>query len=119
MAEISLSPQQMGSAGITPTYYDNSSATALTTGDFNGSGDQFTVSNDGRVFLYVKNAADMLNVTIQTPGTVDGLAVADRVVNVPANSERVIGPLDRDTYGNPFKFAMDDVDNVEIAVLRY
>jgi hypothetical protein len=43
------------------------------------------------VVLHVKNAsAASINATLVTPGTVDGLAVADRVVAVPASGERFI-----------------------------
>lgn len=51
-------------------------------------------SNDGRMFLRVLNEdASSINVTIQTPVTVDGLAVTDLVVAVPAGEARDIGPF--------------------------
>lgn len=44
-----------------------------------------------RCFLHVKNtAASTVTATIVTPGTQDGLAIADRVVVIPATGERMI-----------------------------
>ena len=74
--------------GVQPTY--NSVA---------GGGDEF--SNDGRIVIHVKNDnASACNVTIVTPATVDGLAVSDRVVTVPAGEERIIGPFPQTTYSD-------------------
>ena len=55
--------------------------------------------------------------TIQTSRTVDGLAVADRVVAVAANTRRLIA-IEGDAYGDTVLFALDSVTNVEIAVVR-
>ena len=64
--------------------------------------DGHSISNDGKTFLYVKNGSGApINVTLQTPGTVDGLAVADRVVAVPAGGERIISDLRPDAYNRP------------------
>lgn len=118
MAEINLPAQALSSAGIAPTYYDSTSSPALGTGDLSGTGDQFLVNNDGRTFLFVKNGATAATITLDRAVTVDGYDVPDRTVAVPANAERAIWPRDRNVYGSPFKFAMDDVSNLEIAVLR-
>lgn len=54
---------------------------------------------DGTV-LHVKNgSAGSVTVTLVTPGTVDGLAIADREVAVPAGEDRFIA-LSK-TYRNP------------------
>lgn len=76
MARTALALQYPTSDGLNPTY---SAANA----------DGHSLVNDGRTVLIVKNAsAGSINVTAQTPGTVDGLAVADKVVAVPAGGER-------------------------------
>jgi len=63
----------------------------------NVNGNQFT--NDGKTILRVRNSSGgSLNVTITTPGTVDGLAVADRVVAVGAGVTTFIGPFPVDQY---------------------
>ena len=118
MAELNVAVQSTTRAGLVAAYLDSTTTPALATGDFAGTGDQFLVPNDGRTFLHVKNGATDVAVTIQTPGTVDGLAVTDRVVTVAATSEEFIGPFSRNDYGDPFKFALDDVANVEIAAVR-
>lgn len=86
MATLTLQP--IGRSGITPAYV------ACTAG-----GDQF--ANAGNVFVHIKNAsvAD-ITVTIGTPQTVDGLAVADRAVVVPDADEVIIGPFPRATYND-------------------
>lgn len=62
-------------------------------------GDDFP--NTGVEFIRVKNASvTALNVTIVTQGTVDGLAIADRVVNIAAGVEKAIGPFPAATYNN-------------------
>jgi hypothetical protein len=56
--------------------------------------------NNGRTFLQARNsdAGGAHNVTIITPHTVDGLAVADRVVSVPLSSTLWIGPFPKSIY---------------------
>jgi hypothetical protein len=52
------------------------------------------------MFLYVKNASGSpITVTIDTPGLVDGLAIANLTVSVPATTgERMIGPFPPGIY---------------------
>ena len=118
MAEIGLSPQTITRDGLNPTYHTDDSSPALSTGDFDGAGDQFMVDDD-KAFLHVMNgSANVISVTIQTPKTVDGLAIADRVVSLPAGADRFIGPFPRETYGRPWKFALSAVADVEVAILK-
>lgn len=75
-----LSKQTVGLAGLAPSYSAVSAA------------DTFPPGNN--VFLHVKNGgASPDTVAIATPGNVQGLAVADISVSVPAGGERMIGPL--------------------------
>lgn len=85
MAHVLVNGQAPSPAGITPAF------TAVTV-------DGDAVATD--VVLHVKNGgAAATDVTVVTGGTVDGLAVADVVVNIPAGQERLIGPfLNRDLY---------------------
>jgi hypothetical protein len=63
--------------------------------------DTYYMPNDGRTKLNVRNATGFAcTVTIETPATVDGLAVADRTVSVADNKEFLIGPWPIDTYSN-------------------
>lgn len=86
MARETLTVQEISRSGLNPSY---TAAVA----------DGHKIENTGREFVHVKNASGAsVNVTIQTPGTVDGLAVADRVVAVPASEERMIGPFAPSDY---------------------
>jgi len=52
------------------------------------------------VFLHVKNGgAGAVAVTIATPGTIDGLAIPDLTVSIPAGEDRFIGPFPKELYG--------------------
>lgn len=82
-----LATQQMTDSGAAISY----SAVAAS--------DTVDCSN-GRTFLHVKNGGGSPDtVTLVTPGTVSGLAIADRTISVPAGAERLIGPLDPGLYG--------------------
>jgi hypothetical protein len=78
MARTALSVQEIVRTGLDPSY-----EAANTDGE--------SVANDGRTFVHVDNASGgSINVTVVHPGTVDGLAVADLVVAVPAGEDRMI-----------------------------
>lgn len=87
MARTALVPQQVVRTGLTPVF----SAANV---------DGHSVANDGHTMLEVKNAsAAPINVTIVTPGLVDGNAIADLVVAVPANTgDKMIGPFPPGIY---------------------
>lgn len=119
MAIKSLPVQRIGEAGTNPTYYDSATTPALAIGTLGNTptGDQFTVQNDGRLWVEVRNGATAVNVTFERPTVVFGDKLADRVRNVPANQTRRFGPFDRREYGDVVKFALDSVANVRVAVL--
>lgn len=53
-----------------------------------------TFANDGRVFLDVNNTGAELTLTINTPGTVEGLAVAENVITIVLTTgHKMIGPF--------------------------
>lgn len=86
MARTDLTPQLPSATGIVPTF---AAAPAL--------GSQFR--NSGRSILHVKNGGGVsIDVTIPTPGTVDGLALADQIVAVAAGAEKLISVRNRETY---------------------
>lgn len=83
-----LSPQQISKAGLAPS-----------TTSAAGGGD--TVATGDRVYLYVNNGAGApITVTIATPGTVSGLAVADQTVSVTNGTFKLIGPITRELFGD-------------------
>ena len=115
MADITLTVQQTARTGLVATYTDSSSTVPLTTTD------TFFANNNGRTFLHVQNGATDVVVTVHTPNTVDGLAVADRAVTVTADTEAFIGPFQPDVYNgadHQMSFEFDDVSNVSVAVVR-
>lgn len=82
MARTIVNAQQVTKAGVAPVF---NAATAT-------DGDGF--SNDGNSIIEAKNASGAsVDLTITTPGTVDGNAIADLVVTIPAGATRVIGRL--------------------------
>lgn len=86
----------------------------------NGDGNKF--ANDGVMFLHVVNGAGApINVTIQTPGTVDGLAIAEQVVAVTNAEERYIGPFPPGIYNQSDGMVYVDYSSattITVSVLR-
>jgi hypothetical protein len=67
----------------------------------------------GAVALWVVNGSGgAVTVTVDATAAQDGLAVADRVVSVPAGEQRLIGPLPARTFGRP----QGDVDAGKVHV---
>lgn len=86
MARTALTVQEITRTGLTP---------ALTAANADGH----SVANEERTFLIVTNGGGgSINVTVQTPGTVDTLAVSDLVVAVPNGQTRYIGPFSKSVY---------------------
>lgn len=86
-----VQPQQISTAGLIAATYS-----AATT----GPGD--TVVPAANRFIHVKNGSGgALAVTLVTPETRDGLAVADRVVNFTTGQEGFIACPDNSTYKDP------------------
>jgi hypothetical protein len=101
-----LTVQEISRTGLNPSY---SSAA--------GGGD--TVPNDEITFLHIKNGSGAsIDVTIQTPGTVDGLAITDRQVTVPASGERMIGPFPASVYSATLTLSYSGVTSLTIAAIR-
>lgn len=84
-----VATKQIVRAGTAPAY-----AAASAGGD--------KVTPDSSTFLHVKNAsAAAVTCTVVTPGTVDGLAVADLAVAVAAGGEAMIGPITPGLFRDP------------------
>jgi hypothetical protein len=76
MARETLAIQTLTSSGVIPAW---STPTV----------DGFKVSNDGMTHIHVKNGnAATCTVTVTTPTTVDGLAVADRTIAILTTAEK-------------------------------
>src|ERR1051325_1560167 len=109
MARTALTVQQVNRTGLTPSY---AAANAL----------GHSLNNSGREAIHIKAGGTAVVVTIQTPGTVDGQAIADRTINVGTNSEKMIGPFPPDVYNQPGSadvyIDFDQVTSITIAALR-
>ncbi len=109
-ARAALTVQQIARTGLKPTY-----AAAV-------PADGHKFQNTGREFLHVKNGAGApINVTIQTPGTVDGLAVGELIVAVTNAEERMIGPFPTNIYNQADGMVYLDYSSetsVTVAVVR-
>ena len=113
MARTDLALQEIVGTGLAPAY----SAANV---------DGHAVLNRGEMFLHVKNASGApINVTLVTPSTVRGRAVADDVVAVPAAGERMIGPFDPELFdfksgadANKLHVNFSSVTSVTVAALK-
>ena len=87
MARTTLSVQNIVRASLTPSY------TAAET-------DGHAFDNTGeRVFLHVKNASGVsVDLTVVTPNSVDGCAIADKIVSIPAGDNYMVGPFPKGLY---------------------
>lgn len=81
MSVTTLAVQTMSWDGIDPTY---SAANA----------DGHTFANNGRTFFQAFNGSGAdIECTFATPGTVDGLAIGELVVDIAAGEDAIIGPF--------------------------
>ena len=103
-----LTTQVVSASGIAPTYTQVTAADTFSPGD--------------HVFLHIKNGGGSpTTATITTPGTVDGLAISDLPVTVPAAGERMIGPLPARTFAKSdgqADLVCSPTTTVTVAVLR-
>lgn len=112
MADVRLTVQEINrAAGLTPTYKTDMSAS-----------DTYFVANDGRTFLHCTNSGGSDSViTVVTPGTVDGQAVADKTFTVAQTSgNKMIGPFPPNLYNaaGEFSFTLTNATDVDCAVFR-
>jgi hypothetical protein len=119
MAIIQLAVQTPTRAGLAAVYTASGASPLLNTAD------TFQFANTGREILHFKKsgATDCV-VTIVTPQTVDGLAVADRTVTVPATTGDVmIGPFPPAMYNTPGTgtfagFSLSNITGLSVAIVR-
>jgi hypothetical protein len=112
MADVIVTPIKANDIGVSP------SPQAMSTAD------TYYVRNNGKVVLhFLKTGAGAATITITTPKTVGGLAVADRTLNVAATTgDEFISFTNRDLYNDAsgdLEFVTDQdtgltVDAIEI-----
>jgi hypothetical protein len=82
-------------------------------------------ANDGRTFLHFKfdgTAPATFTMTIETPGTVDGQAIAQRTQTLAKSKEYMIGPFPNGVYGQAGDVVYfdlgADITGMTMAVIR-
>lgn len=109
MARTDITAQAVSSTGLSPTLEPA-----------NVEGNAY-VLRKGRVLRVKNGSASPITVTLPTPGTIDGLAVTDRTVAVPATTGDVFISLGRgDAYrqsGGKVHVDYSAVTSVTVAVL--
>lgn len=111
MGDIRLTPQDVGTTEVTTT------RTAITTGETY----QVLLNSRGTILQFIKTGAGDADVTIVTPGTVDGLAIADRVFTVVATTgDRTVRffPEDYANGDGDLEFTIDEGTAITCAVLQ-
>lgn len=87
------------------------------------TGDTHQVQNNGKMFLhFLKGNAVNAVVTFQTPGAVDGNAIAELTATVVGSTgDKFIGPFDPQIYnqiGQTYmQWTVSDVDGLTVAAL--
>jgi hypothetical protein len=76
-----------------------------------------TRSNTGREVIHIHNlSGGPITVTISTPDTVDGLAVAERTVVIADNLIMAIGTFPRYAYGSTVNVSYSGTTSVNVLV---
>jgi hypothetical protein len=95
MARTDIARTDISRAGVNP---------AGTAGQVDGH--MFT--NTGKEFVEVSNAdASARTVTFVTPRTVEGLAITDLALSVPAGGRLIVGPFPPETFSQPRSVGAD------------
>ncbi len=110
MADVILTPQKAGAGGVTPT------RTALATGN------TYIVRNGGNTLLaFIKTGAGEAIITVQTPATLGGLAVAERTITVVATTGDVMAagfaPAVYNDSSGDLRFTTDEGTGITCAVI--
>lgn len=110
MANIVLAPEIPRTIGLAPNY------TAIATGN------TYKVRNNGRTMLhFLKSGAGEAIITFQTPGSIGGLAIAERTLSVPASSgDKMVGGFPTDIYNDAngdLNFTTDEGTGLTAAVV--
>jgi hypothetical protein len=106
MAATPFTVQRIQRSGLEATYAAAAS----------GEGNSF--ANSGNTFLHVKNGSGSeVTVTIASTAVVDGLAVADATVAVPAGEDRMIGPFSTTTFGSTVTVTFSATTSVTVAAI--
>lgn len=107
MPRVNVPVTQITRAGVT--------APTETSGDATNN---HVVSNNGKMFLEVRNSGSTVarTITFRFPGLVDGQAVTPRAISIPISTTRRFGPFPTGDYSSLLQV---DVDNAELKLLAF
>lgn len=111
MADVELTAQKLSSTETAVT--DNS----ITTGNTY----QVDAAPGGIILEFRKTGASNATITVVTPGTVDGLAIADRTFQVDASTGKEAVWLAPEFYRNgagQIEFTTDEGTDITVAVFK-
>lgn len=117
----------MANRAISPTSIERPAdgsalAAAAVSATLNAPADKWKVPNNGRTYLRFTNdhATQTGTISIETPATVDGLAVADRTHTIAAGrTAELIGPFPVDTYGDELTITATGQGTLKVAALQF
>lgn len=79
-----------------------------------------TVANNGRTMLLVENTSgSVLNIGQVIVKTVDDVTPDPRMATVDNSSWGLVGPWDREIYGDPVSLTFDQLTGVSVVALTY
>lgn len=91
MADVTLTVREVG-RNVTTIFTDDHTNAV--------SGSTYGFKNDGKTVLLAQLTAVAGTLTITTPNTVDGAAIADKALTLTQNKIVVIGPFPPNTYND-------------------
>jgi hypothetical protein len=111
MADVTWTPQKITLNKITPSYNASLSIS-----------DTYHIRNNGKMFVHFKKtAAVVCTVTVQTPATLGGLAVAEHTFTVPASTGDVMaGPFTTGIFNDGTQdvlITLSDIDGLSCAAV--
>lgn len=92
MADVTITPVDTGRAVSGAANYTTGGVAATT-------GNNYYIANNGRVLLVVA-AATTATLTVSTPNSVDGNAIADLTLALADTNVRVFGPFPPGSYND-------------------
>lgn len=114
MAQLRKTPEDVIRSGLAATYHADFTIVGSNT---------YIIRNNGKVLLHVKKSASVnCDLIITTPNTVDGLAIGDRTVVIPATTgDKFLGPFPPSIYNDAngdMEISFSDVDGITGAILQ-
>ena len=114
MVNITLDPQTLTDVGVE----------AARTSSLSLTNNYFFKNNGATILNFIKTAATNCVVTIVTPKTLGGLAVADRTITVTGSTGDIfVGPFPpavyNDASGNVEFTLATNIDGLDVGVIQY